>query len=602
MQRRNLPLNVSPSSFLPPAVGPLVRPFEPMLTRWLFPDQLLDCMPEANTPTAAGYASRLLSNLDIHYDIQNSDLNRIPKRGRCVLVCNHPFGFLEGLILLDLLEKIRIDYRIVANGILANVPALHERMIFVDPFGSRGSRYENGRNLRSCVEWLSSGGLLVVFPAGEVAHLTWGERPVADPKWNRTAARLAIATDSPTLPLFFAGTNSPRFQIMGALHPRLRTLSLANELARKRSETIRVRIGSAIPSLVLKSCGDAESATEYLRARTYLLLNRSKTSHKGLPAQRRKRELATQASESIIQREIEQLSPERVVAQNEDFTVCLAGSNQIPNTLREIGRLRELTFRDVGEGTGRELDLDEFDSYYQHLVLWNVRDKQIAGGYRLIATPDVLPMRGVKGLYTSTLFHYQPEFFEQIGPAIELGRSFICRDYQKHYAPLLLLWKGITRYVQQRPECPVLFGAVSVSSDYHSLSRTLIVNFLNGQVSKEASDWIRPRKVFRETPLLPKPVKQLARMLPTLDELSSSIQDLEPDGKGLPVLIRQYLKVGGKMLGCNVDPGFSHALDVLLMADLRTASSSMLERCMGQDGAANFRAFHGRGAADGSNL
>jgi putative hemolysin len=176
-------------------------------------------------------------------------------------------------------------------------------------------------------------------------------------------------------------------------------------------------------------------------------------------------------------REVERLGAERVLVSGGDFQVLLASAPEIPNLLHEIGRCREVTYRAVGEGTGNALDLDEFDQHYQHMILWNVVDRRLAGAYRLAATTDVLPTRGVKGLYTNTLFHYESEFFERIGPAVELGRSFVCPEYQKHYSPLLMLWKGIAAFVQRRPECAVLFGAVSISSDYQALSRSLIVDY-----------------------------------------------------------------------------------------------------------------------------
>ena len=314
-----------------------------------------------------------------------------------------------------------------------------------------------------------------------------------------------------------------------------------------------------------------------------------------MPAPKAVANVAQPAPESLTAAEVDALDASHILASNEDFKVLLAGASEIPNILHEIGRTREETYREIGEGTGHSLDLDEFDSYYQHMVLWSNRDQRVAGAYRLVTTPKVLAERGPKGLYTSTLFHYEEDFFTRIGPAIELGRSFIRREYQKHYAPLLLLWKGIAKVAQRHPECPVLFGAVSISSDYQSLSRTLIVNFLNGHVAGNAvSSSVKPRRGFRASKFVPKHVQTLTHLLQNVEELSSSIQDLECDGKGLPVLIRQYLKIGGQLLGFNVDPHFSNALDALVMADLRTASPAMLDRCMGRAGAAEFRAFHSK--------
>jgi putative hemolysin len=566
--------------------------------RWFFPERLLRSVPETKSApmSAAQFAQQLMQNLDIRYEIAEHDLERIPQRGGGLITSNHPFGFLEGLILLSLLERIRPDYRIVANGLLSTVPALRERLIFVNPFRDHADSYENGRGLRAAMEWVQGGGLLAMFPAGEVAHLNWGERPVADPKWNTAAARIARRSGCITLPMFFEGANSRRFQMVGTIHPCLRTLNLAHELANKSRQTVHIRAGTPITAAVLKRYGDAEAATDYLRARTYLLGSRAVRHARFSTVKfRRQRAVAQASPANLVKDEMEGLPPERVLAKGDDFTVYLASTNEIPHTLHEIGRCRELTYREVGEGTGRAVDIDEFDAYYRHIVLWHAGDQRVAGAYRVAATLDVFARHGIDGLYTNTLFHYEPAFFSEIGPALELGRSFICRDYQKRYSPLLLLWKGILNYVARRPECAVLFGAVSISSDYQSLSRTLIVNFLNGYVTHGASHLIQPRMPFRGNVLVPKHIRTLGRLVPNLDELSSSIQDLETDGKGLPVLMRQYLKVGGELLGFNVDRHFSNVLDVLVMADLRTASGPMLERCMGRDGAQAFRSWHGKG-------
>ncbi|HEX4209781.1 MAG TPA: hypothetical protein VHY56_05275, partial [Candidatus Binataceae bacterium] len=181
--------------------------------------------------------------------------------------------------------------------------------------------------------------------------------------------------------------------------------------------------------------------------------------------------------------------------------------------------------------------------------------------------------------------------------AFELGRSFVRPEYQRHYAPLLLLWKGIAKCIEKRPECPVLFGAVSISSDYHPLSRALIMNFMTGRMSGELAEHVKARRSYRRPMVLPKHIKQLNSLVSTLDELSATVSDLERDGKGVPVLLRHYLKIGGQFLGFNVDSSFSNALDGLIFADLRTVPGPMLERCMGKTGAAAFRAWHSDPAA-----
>lgn len=592
MQRSTaLPIQVSTSGFFPAPIRPLVQPLEPAMLKLFFPDTLLRSV-HAIEPGAdpSQFAGRLLEDLDIRYELTDRDRERIPSTGAALLVANHPFGFLEGLILLNLLEKIRPDYRIVANSVLASVSPIRERLILLNPFHRHPAPEENGRGLRDCMRWLHENGMLAMFPAGEVAHLKWSEQAVVDPAWNTTAARLARKMGCVVVPIYFEGANSIPFQLLGTLYPGLRTLSLPRELVKKRRQTIRIRVGSPIPATILKSYpADGEAATEYLRSRTFLLRSRSSS---GELAAVSAVAIAPASSKQILLDELAALPADQIFASSQDFTVYCAKANQIPNILREIGRERELTFRHVGEGTKNSVDLDAFDDYYHHLFLWSNRDQKIAGGYRIVATPDVLPALGVKGLYTNTLFHYERRFFEQIGPALELGRSFICREYQRHYAPLLLLWKGIATYVQRRPECAVLFGAVSISGDYQAVSRELIVNYLNLHVTGSMKSCIKPRRGFRPGTLVPKDVARLSRMLSSLDELSSSISDVEGDGKGVPVLIRHYLKLGGQILGFNVDPAFSNALDALILVDLRVMTDVMLERCMGRAAAAEFRAYH----------
>jgi hypothetical protein len=261
--------------------------------------------------------------------------------------------------------------------------------------------------------------------------------------------------------------------------------------------------------------------------------------------------------------------------------------------LREIGRCREIAFRGAGEGTGEELDLDRFDQYYQHLFLWNKADRRLAGAYRLAMTSEVLREQGIAGLYTSTLFHFDPRFFQRMGPAVELGRSFVMPEYQRSYASLLLLWKGIVRLVVRRPEASKLFGAVSISREYREASRSLIAEYLVQSASHELSGLVRPRTPFRHPVLGHTEVRRIASLAADIDQVSLPITDIEPDAKGVPVLLRQYLKAGGRLLGFNLDAQFGNVLDALLLADLRSAPISLLERCLGRSHAAEFLAVKG---------
>ncbi len=270
-----------------------------------------------------------------------------------------------------------------------------------------------------------------------------------------------------------------------------------------------------------------------------------------------------------LARDVAALPPARKLCENGEFSVWIGSASELPHVLREIGRLREIAFRGAGEGTGHSRDLDRFDPHYLHLFLWNAATREVAGAYRLGPTPDILPRFGPSGLYTSTLFRFDPRLFERIGPAIELGRSFVRPEYQKQYAPLLLLWKGIGRYVASRPECAMLFGAVSISDAYRPESRDLMVRMLEHHRIADLARLVAPRNRYRAA----------AASVPVeLDQLSKVVADLEPDGKGVPILLKQYMRSGGQVLAFNLDLAFSNALDVLMLVDLRRSSPALQAR------------------------
>jgi putative hemolysin len=588
------PIRFPTDNWIPPGLGPWAGPVEIALQRWIVPPELVRILDRAHSSeTAAAFARCVLDELGIGFAVEGSDLDRIPRCGPTVIVANHPFGIAEGLILMALLDPIRKDFKIVANSLLSGIAAIGNNTVLVNPFETSVAVRQNQRPLRDCLRWLAGSGLLAMFPAGEVAHLRWGERSVTDPPWKTAAARLALRAKAPVVPVFFEGGNGLFFNLAGALHPGLRTLSLPREFGKMRHRTVHVRIGSAVPCSMLEACGDAARATEYLRSRAFFLSNRPKPSapypHPNLTLTGAG-SIDLPANQRSLSEEVTALPACCELAGNAEFSVFLAAASQIPRLLLEIGRRREAAFRQVGEGTGKAADLDRFDEHYQHLFLWSKTDGRLAGAYRLALTTDVLRQFGIRGLYTSTLFRYKPRFFDRLGPAVELGRSFICPEYQKSYAPLLLLWKGITRFVLRHPEAASLFGAVSISRDYQEASRGLIASFLLDRTSHQLARLVQPRIKYREATA--GAVRRMAAVAANIEDLSLPISDIESDGKGVPVLLRQYLKAGGRLLGLNVDPNFRDVVDALILTDLRAAPPALLERCMGRLEAKSFLEWH----------
>jgi putative hemolysin len=586
-------------------------PLLPGLAGKLFPaEKVRDLYRRVRQSPDGFQLENLLAQMRVDLRVDAADLARIPVSGPVVVVANHPFGMLDGAVLTVLLTRVRPDVKVMTNFPLSEVPELRRHCIFVDPLQTRRCRESNRRAIREAVSWLQGGGMLAIFPGGEVSHLQFPAAQIVDPEWNKTAVRLIRRIRASALPIYFCGHNSVGFQLMGMIHPRaidprIRTAVLLQEFLQHEGKPVEVRVGSEISADSIVGIGDDREATDYLRWRSYLLGRRTRAETFWPEAFRSKlaqsklafkpqKPVASPIESQFLQKELDALPAGRCLSQNAEFGVYLAQADETPRLLQEVGRLREVTFRQAGEGTGNARDLDRFDSYYRHMLLWHKAKRELAGAYRAGNTAEILAQHGVSGLYTSTLFHYDARLFEKIGPALELGRSFIRSEYQRQYAPLLLLWKGIARLVATHPEVPVLFGAVSVSNDYSPASREMIYRFFESRIQEdELAGLIKPRSPFRPARLRPWDCRAMCAALRDLEELSQPITDVESDGKGLPILLRQYAKIGGKLLGFNVDRKFSNVLDGLIVVDLRQTEPPVLERYMGREDAARFRQVHG---------
>ena len=356
---------------------------------------------------------------------------------------------------------------------------------------------------------------------------------------------------------------------------------------------LRATLGKQIAPSKLQEYSDDNDAARYLRMHT-MMLDRQRGKRRAIVTAD-----ATCASSVIapvdadlMSREIDALSPSHLLVDGGKARVFCADAAEIPNILREIGRLREITFRAVGEGTGEAVDLDSFDDYYLHLFIWNPQKCEVVGAYRLGLSDRILARHGERGFYTSSLFRYSSRFLYSIDPAIELGRSFIRAEYQRSFSPLMLLWKGIGQFVVRNPQYARLFGPVSISNAYHSLSQQLLVDFL----SSNSFDWhlgrlVRPRNAWKPKNRL-RPIWKKAEVegIRSIEGISELVSVIEEDNKGMPILLKQYLKLGGRMLGFNIDQKFNDCLDGLVLVDLHKTDTSVLERYMGKAGAASFMA------------
>ncbi|MFO1435431.1 MAG: GNAT family N-acyltransferase [Gammaproteobacteria bacterium] len=543
-----------------------------------------------------------LDHFRVQVEASARELSNIPRTGPVVVVANHPFGAIEGVIMAHVLRALRDDVRIMANGLLKQFTEIAHLFLDVNPFGGTNAARQNVRPLREAMRWVQQGGLLMVFPAGEVSSLRLDRRAISDPEWNSTVASIVRRSNASVVPVYIHGRNSALFYLVGLIHPRLRTILLPRELLNKTGQRIRLTIGSNIPGAQLNRFETDDEMTAFMRMRTYLLAlpvhdDVVPQIASAAPNEVQDDELSVEpiiepVPVEVVRTELESLPPAQTLVTSDNFRVVIANAAQIPWTLQEIGRLRELTFRAVGEGTGRGVDIDLFDDYYQHLFLWNAQSGEVAGAYRIGRADDILSRFGLQGLYTHSLFNYRRRVIEELQPALEVGRSFVRAEYQRSFTPLLLLWRGIGEYVVRNPRYATLYGPVSISNEYQPLSRALLVDYLKRtHLQADYARDVRPRNPFRA------PWRRLWRgmdlaVFSGLDSVDELIAHIEPDGKGTPVLVRHYVKLGGRFLGFNVDDQFGSAIDGLVMVDLRRTEPRLLGRYMGKRGAQQFFEFH----------
>jgi putative hemolysin len=545
--------------------------------------ELYEAMPRAEHEP---FFETIRRSLGLSCEVSAEDLAKIPATGPVIVVANHPFGAAEGIVLARILGSVRADVRLLANRLLGRIPELRDDLILVDPFHPGASANVSG--IRNAVMHIRSGGMLATFPAGAVSHFHLDRLSIEDPPWNPHIARLIRRTGATVLPIYFPGANGPLFQLAGLVHPTLRTALLPHALLDRRHTNIAMRIGRPIAFSRLAHLDTDEALIEYLRRRTYVLTGRTTgaTSTKAGP-RRRQEVIAPPIPAATLAREVRALPRENVLASSGELDVILAPASAIRNVLQEIGRLREVTFRAAGEGTGKAIDLDIHDSFYLHLFLWNRDREELAGAYRLGVVDDVVQRYGVAGLYTAKLFRYSATFFKRLGAhAVEMGRSWVRPEYQKSYAPLLLLWKGIAGFARRDPRHCVFFGPASISNEYTSRSRAMLAKYLMSvAVAPELAPHVKSQAPFRG----PKDVDAPN----DFEEMQDLLRELEDGQRAVPVLLRQYLNVGGRVAALNVDRDFSSVLDALVIVDLRNTPERTLARYMTSEGAREFLRRHG---------
>jgi putative hemolysin len=525
------------------------------------------------------FIEALFAHLDLRLEVDPADLERVPAEGGVAIVANHPYGAIDGLALLHVLRDRRPDLKVMANFMLQQLEPLRDRFIGVNPFEQITTR-SSFQGMRQAHQHLADGGALGVFPAGEVSSYRKDLDAVADPRWKTPVIKLIRHAGVPVVPLWFDGANSLVFQILGMVHPSLRTLQLPREMLRMHGRTVRMRIGNPLTEKELAQFTSMDALARYLRAKTYAIgsgVSVRREHFRPLYFPRRPKPVVSAGPVEPMEQELSKLADKRLNSQGE-FDLYLAPSGRIPNILREIGRLREETFRAVDEGTNKAIDLDEFDHYYDHLFLWDREKRKLAGAYRVGDGKVIMERYGKRGFYLNTLFKLGRPMRDILACSFELGRSFIAPDYQRHRLPLFMLWRGLLLHITSHPGHRYLIGPVSISGGYSKFSRRLIIEFVRKYHYDESlAKHVRPRNRFYIGIDKEDGGALLEASGEDIKKLDQVISDIEASGSAVPVLLKRYLSLNAKIIGFNRDPHFNDSLDGLVLLDLSKVPPATIE-------------------------
>lgn len=519
------------------------------------------------------FINSILEHLDIRYDVPAKDLENLPQSGPYVTVSNHPFGGIDALILLKILMSARPDVKEMANFLLKQIDPLRNHIIPVEPFSSYRDVRSAFTGIKEAVSYVSAGHVVAVFPAGEVSTYQSESNIIVDREWQEAVIRIIKMAGVPVVPIYFHGTNSRWFHILGRIHPLLQTAKLGSEIINKKHKTIRVRIGKPVSVREQEEFTDIAQFSRYLRARTYSLGSALEAKPFFIESRhrrsRKQEPVAEPVDRMVLREEFNSIQQSNELFAARNYSVLFAPTRLIPNFIKEIGRLREITFRAVGEGTNRATDIDEYDFYYHHLIIWDRDTDSLIGAYRIGKGKEILNLYGMKGFYISSLFRIKKRFEPYLAEALELGRSFIVPEYQRKPMSLFLLWKGLLTVLIKHAEYRYLIGPVSISNEFSDFSKSLMVEFImNHHYDAELAEYIRPRRKFNL-----QADKRVDRGIiinsseKDINRVEKVVSDVE-SGYKIPVLLKKYLEINARIIGFNVDPDFNNCLDGLMILDV----------------------------------
>ncbi|MCC9042049.1 lysophospholipid acyltransferase family protein [Myroides sp. M-43] len=540
--------------------------------------------------TNLDFLNAILEEFQIEFEIDPEELKRLPKKGPYVTISNHPLGGIDGILLLKLMLEHDPDFKIIANFLLHRIEPLKPYIMPVNPFENNKDAKSSVIGLKDTLRHLSDGKPLGIFPAGEVSTYQ-DDKLVVDKPWEEGAIKLIKKANVPVVPIYFHATNSKLFYFLSKINPTLRTAKLPSELLTQKNRVIKVRIGRPISVEEQNEHYDINDYGNFLRFKTYLLSNayKDEDTRKWIKVpsfnfkfpKSVKDIIEPQPQEKILEEVNALREGDHRLLQTKNYEIFLCKSDKIPHILTELGRLREITFREVGEGTNNELDLDKYDKYYHHMFLWDSETEKICGAYRMGLGAEIYKKYGINGFYLNELFRFESELYPMMAQSIEMGRAFIIKEYQQKPMPLFLLWKGIIHTTLRYPEHKFLIGGVSISNQFSDFSKSLMIEFMRSHYfDPYIAQYVTPKMEYKVN--LKDSEKDLifGDAEADLNKFDKIIEDVEPGKLRVPVLIKKYIKQNAKVIAFNVDPLFNNAIDGLMYIKIADLPESTVKPVM----------------------
>lgn len=503
------------------------------------------------------FVDEMLRELEVSFQYFEAELKRIPREGPVVLLCNHPLAGIDAILLIKLVSQMRPDLQIIGSDLWQDLaPITHH-------WNLEGT-YEDKPGLS---DGLSRGRAVAVFPSKGISkNYRISKLQLEDGEWDEQIIAQIQKAEVPVVPVFFKANQTFINYLVQRLGPVFQDLNLPSEIRSYKSRPVTIRIGRAIYPKELALYPQVHQLSSLLRQRVYLLSNALAPEFKLFGNKRppEAKPIADAGDKLEIIREIEGLEKEEgtLLVEKRNYQVFICKAEPIPNIIREIGRLRELTFRAIGEGSNLPLDLDTFDYHYHHLILWDRDSQNLVGAYRLAIGSEVYARYGYGGFYLSTLFRFKKKIRPMLSRSLELGRAFIIPEQQQKPLPLFLMWNGIREVMRRHEELEFIVGCASISNNFSKFSRNLMVGFLLKNFGDASlAQEIRPKKPFRLK------LKSSAREMvmnsspEDLIQFDRRIDEIEPGDLRIPPLIKKYLQQKAMIVCFNVDPLFNNSLD-----------------------------------------